>query len=152
MWRQTCGSGAAAGSGTDTFTRVELQLLICPITAQRKLAYENLPFRYLTKGAESEQPVGELFYQWVGCRDHAGLVCFPHSGSWQAQGGPVYKCSHQRKHVFQNRGPLYTILITVPGENPWSHCLYGRRKSIWEKKAKSIGNTVYVCNSEEIWL
>ena len=39
-------------------------------------------FRYITKGAESEQPVGAPFYQWVGCRDDAGLVCFPHSGSW----------------------------------------------------------------------
>ena len=42
------------------------------------------------EGAESEQPVGAPFYQWMGCRDHAGIVCFPHSGSWQAQGGPAY--------------------------------------------------------------
>ena len=42
-------------------------------------------FRYVTTGADSEQPVGALFYQWVGCRDHAGITCFPHSGGWQAQ-------------------------------------------------------------------
>ena len=58
------------------------------------------------KGAESEQPVGALCYQWVGCRDHAGLTCFPHSGSCQAQGGPVYICRHQRKCVFCYMGPL----------------------------------------------
>ena len=39
-------------------------------------------FPYVTEGVESEQPVGGPFYQWVGCRDHAGLACFPHSGSW----------------------------------------------------------------------
>ena len=39
-------------------------------------------FHYVTKGAESEQPVGAPFYQWVGCRDHAGITCFAHSGSW----------------------------------------------------------------------
>ena len=39
-------------------------------------------FCYVTKGAESEQPLGAPFYQWVSCRDDAGLVCFPHSGSW----------------------------------------------------------------------
>ena len=55
--------------------------------------------RYVTTGAESEQPVGALFYQWVGCRDHAGIACFPHSGSWQAQGGPVYICRDQ--FIFQ---------------------------------------------------
>ena len=57
-------------------------------------------------GAESKQPVGALFYQWVGCRDHSGLVCFPHSGSWQVQGGPAYICRDQRKCVFHNMGPL----------------------------------------------
>ena len=61
------------------------------------------------EGAESEQPVAAPFYQWVGCRDHAELVCFPHSGSWQAQGGPVYICRHQRKCVFHNMGPLNYI-------------------------------------------
>ena len=40
-------------------------------------------FRNVVKGAESEQPVGALCYQWVGCRDHAGIACFPHSGNWQ---------------------------------------------------------------------
>ena len=56
-----------------------------------------------------EQPVGALFYQWVGCRDHAGIACFPHSGSWHAQGGPAYISKDQRKHVFHNMGPLSHI-------------------------------------------
>ena len=73
---------------------------ISPITVQRRPAYENLYFCYATTGAESEQPVGAPFYQWVGCRDHAGITCFPHSGSWQAQGGPAYICRGQRKCVF----------------------------------------------------
>ena len=30
----------------------------------------------VTTGAESEQSVGAPFYQWVGCRDDAGLICF----------------------------------------------------------------------------
>ena len=44
--------------------------------------------------------------QYVGCRDHAGLICFPHYGSWQAQGGLVYICRDQRKRVFHSMGPL----------------------------------------------
>ena len=52
------------------------------------------------------QPVGAPFYQWVGCRDHAAIACFPHCGSLQVQGGPAYKCRDQRKHVFHNMGPL----------------------------------------------
>ena len=63
-------------------------------------------FRFTTKGAESEQPVGALLYQWVGCRDHAGIACFPHSRRWQAQGGPANICRDQRKRVFHNMGPL----------------------------------------------
>ena len=39
---------------------------------QRRLAYENLSCRYVTMG--TEQPVEALFYQWVGCRDDAGLI------------------------------------------------------------------------------
>ena len=42
-------------------------------------------FHYVTTGAESEQPVGAPCYQWMGCRDQAGIVCFPHSGSWSLQ-------------------------------------------------------------------
>ena len=52
------------------------------------------------KGAESEQPVGALCYQWVGCRDHAGITCFPHSGSWQAQRGAA------KMSFFYDMGPL----------------------------------------------
>ena len=44
------------------------------------------------KGAESEQPVGAPFYQWVACRDQVGIACFPHSWSWRAQGGPEKMC------------------------------------------------------------
>ena len=51
---------------------------ISPIIVQKRPTYENLSFHYVTKGL----PVGAVFYQWLGCRDHAGLVCFPHSGSW----------------------------------------------------------------------
>ena len=58
------------------------------------------------KGAESEQPVGAPCYQGVGCRDHAGITGFPHSGSWQAQGGPAHICREQRKRVFYDMGPL----------------------------------------------
>ena len=79
---------------------------ISPITVQRRPAHDNDSFRYITKGAESEQPVGAPCYQWVGCRDHAAITCFPHSGSWQAQGGPAYICRDQRKHVFYDMGPL----------------------------------------------
>ena len=67
-------------------------------------------------GAESEQPVGAPCYQWVGCRDHAGLACFPLSGSWQAQGGPAYICRDQRKCVFYDMGPLssgYTVYVPL---------------------------------------
>ena len=52
------------------------------------------------------KPVGALCYQWVGCRDHAGIACFPHSGSWQTQGGPAYICRDQIKRVFCDMGPL----------------------------------------------
>ena len=87
-----------------------LGLFVCVVTitiiAQWRPAYENVSFHYVMTGAESEQPVGAPFYQWVGCRDHAGLVCFCHSGSWQAQGGPVYLCRDQIKCVFHNMGPL----------------------------------------------
>ena len=55
---------------------------ISPIIAQRRQDYDNLSFRYVTSGAASEQPVWAPFYQWVGYRDHAGLVCFPHSWRW----------------------------------------------------------------------
>ena len=87
--------------------------LITPITAQWRPAYDNDSFRCVTKGAESEQPVGAPCYQWVGCRDHAGLACFPHSGSWQAQGGPVYICRDQRKCVFYDMGPLMCVRVCV---------------------------------------
>ena len=39
---------------------------ISPVTEQTRPAYDNLSFRYVTIGAESEQPVGAPFYQWVG--------------------------------------------------------------------------------------
>ena len=78
---------------------------ISPITTQRRPAYDNDSFRYVTKGAEFEQPVGAPCYQWVEW-DHAGIAYFPHSGSWQAQGGPAYVCRDQRKHVFYDIGPL----------------------------------------------
>ena len=52
------------------------------IITQRRSAYEHLSLCYVMTGAESEQPLGVPFYQWLGCRDHAGLVSFPHSGSW----------------------------------------------------------------------
>ena len=52
---------------------------ISPIITQRRPAYKNDSFPFVTKGAEIEQPVGAPFYQWVGCRDHAGITCFPHS-------------------------------------------------------------------------
>ena len=55
---------------------------ISPIIAQRRPAYENLSFHYVTIEAESEQPVGAPFYQWVGCGDDTGLISFPHSGRW----------------------------------------------------------------------
>ena len=79
---------------------------ISSITAQWRSAYDNDSFHYVSKGAESEQPVGAPCYQWVDCRDHAGINCFPHSGSWQAQGGPAYICREQRKCVFYDMGPL----------------------------------------------
>ena len=63
------------------------------------------------KGAESEQPVGAPCYQGVGCRDHAGITGFPHSGSWQAQRGPAYICREQRKRVFYDMGPLRKRLL-----------------------------------------
>ena len=86
---------------------------ISPITVQRRQAYDNDFFPYVTKEADSEQPVGAPFYQWVGYRDHAGIICFPHSGSWQAQGGPAYICRDQRKHVFYDMAPLKYTQISV---------------------------------------
>ena len=59
---------------------------------------------FVMTGAESEQPVGAPCYQWVGCRDHAGITCFPHSRGRRDE--KVYICRDQRKHVFQNMGPL----------------------------------------------
>ena len=56
------------------------------------------------KRVDCEQPVGAPFNQWVGCRDHAGIACFTHSGSWQAQEGPAY--IETRENVFHNMGPL----------------------------------------------
>ena len=79
---------------------------ISPIIMQRRLTYENDSFRYITTGAESEQPVGALFYQWVGCRDHAGIVCFPQE---LAQGGPI--CRDQRKRVFHNTVPFKRKIV-----------------------------------------
>ena len=79
---------------------------ISPITVQRRSDYENNSFHFVTKGADSEQPVGAPYYQRVGCRDHAGMACFPHSGSWKTQGGPAYICRDQRKHISYNMGPL----------------------------------------------
>ena len=93
---------------------------ISPITAQRRPVYDNDSFHYVTKGVESEQPVGAPCYQWVGCRDHAGIACFPHSGSWQVQRGPVYICRDQRKHVFSQHGTfkiyifIYILIIVFP--------------------------------------
>ena len=90
--------------------------LISPITVQRRPAYDDDSFHYVTKGADSEQPVGAPCYQWVGCRDHAGIACFPHSGSWQAQGGPAYIWRDQRKWVFHNMGPLREGGVLGKGE------------------------------------
>ena len=85
---------------------------ISPITAQRRPDCDNDSFSYITTGAESEQPVGALCYQW-GCRD-AGITCVPHSGSWQVQGGPAYICRDQRKPVCHNMGPLKYDLSAAP--------------------------------------
>ena len=103
---------------------------ISPITMQRRLAYENDSLRYVMKGAESEQPVGAPFHQWVGCRGHAGIACFPHSGSWQAQGGPAYiqYVETREKCGFHNMGPLtptypptvYTTAKTFSTSLGWS--------------------------------
>ena len=87
--------------------------LISAIAAQWRSVYDNDSFHYVTKGAESGQPVGAPCYQWVGCRDHAGITCFPHSGSWQAQGGPAYICREQRKRVFYDMGPLTYYINTM---------------------------------------
>ena len=96
---------------------------ISPITMQRRLAYDNDSFHYVTTGAESEQPVGAPCYQWVGCRDHARITCFPHSGSWQ--GGPHYICRDQRKPVFLWYGtfklPSHSSRA-LPPQPPWNKC------------------------------
>ena len=76
-------------------------------------AYDNDLFRYATKGADSEQPVGVPFNQWVDCRDHAGIACIPHFGSWQAQRGPAYICRYQRKRVFYDMGPLKISTVSA---------------------------------------
>ena len=112
---------------------------IFPITTQRRSAYDNDSFRCVMTGAESEQPVWVPCYQWVGCRDHAGITCFLQSRSWQAQGA-VYICRDQRKHVFHNVGPFrvnhlykqtfpYKSKIFVP---PLTYsCVYASRL-FWE--------------------
>ena len=105
---------------------------ISPITVQRRPAYDNDSFRYVTKGAESEQHVRVPCYQWMGCRDHAGVACFHHYGSWQAQGGPAYISRDQRKRVFLNMGPLSLtanghILSKASFEGFWQY-IYTNKK------------------------
>ena len=60
---------------------------------------------FANKGDGIPPQIAYWCYQWVGYRDHAGITCFPHSGSWQAQEGPAYICRDQRR-VFYNMGPL----------------------------------------------
>ena len=99
--------GSVSPLDTPNFTSgMNTRSLISPTTVQWRSACDNDSFHYVMKGAESEQPVGAPWYQWVGCRDHAGITCFPHSGTWQVQGGPAYICREQRKCVFYDMGPL----------------------------------------------
>ena len=67
-------------------------------------AYDNDSFPYVTKEAESEQPVGVLFDQWVGCRDHAGITYFPHSGRLR-EDQLIYVESRENM-FFYDMGPL----------------------------------------------
>ena len=114
--QQHCENTAILLLDTPNFTSgMNTPSQISPIIAQRRLAYENDAFHYITTGAESEQPVGAPFYQWVGCRDHGEIACFSHSGSWQARGGPAYGGREQRKCVFHNIGPLMRDLTELLG-------------------------------------
>ena len=75
------GEDAAYGSGSMCYGGCISMAMECFYGVYGVFSHRG-SFGDITKGAESEQPVGAPFYQWVGCRDDAGLVCFPHSGSW----------------------------------------------------------------------
>ena len=62
--------------------------------------------------AESEQSVGAMFYQWVGCRDHAEISCFPQEsfaflilGVGRLRDDQLIYVE-ARENVFFNMGPL----------------------------------------------
>ena len=78
----------------------------CYLTATHtKLHFEDkrpCSCRYVMTGAESGQPVGAPFYQWVGCRDHAGLILGVSRLMEDELRG-------QRKRVFYNMRPKYTL-------------------------------------------
>ena len=105
LWVTTLWNSAVSPQDTPNTSGMNASSQISPVTAQRRSAYDNDSFSYVTTGADSDQPVGAPCYQWLGCRD-AGITCFPDSGSWQAQGGPAYICRDQRKCVFHDMGPL----------------------------------------------
>ena len=46
------------------------------LAVQWRPAYDNDSFCHVTKGAESEQPVGAPCYQLVGLEDHAESLVF----------------------------------------------------------------------------
>ena len=94
--------------------------LNAPLSDKWRSAYDNDSFHYVTKGAESEQPVGALCYQWVGCRDHAGLVCLFSSFRELAGSGSTSLCWEQRKRVFYDMGPLILIEVILNLCNLWS--------------------------------
>lgn len=50
-------------------------------------------------------PVRSLFYQWVGCRNYAKLICFPQSVSWWTQEDQLIFTS-QEKFCFHAMGLL----------------------------------------------
>ena len=79
---------------------------ICVSNSERRRCKTLLSYRWTTspRGWTPSSHRAE-----EGCRDHAGITCFPHSGSWQAQGGPAYICRDQRKCVFHDMGPLKPV-------------------------------------------
>ena len=82
---------------------------------------------------------------WTACRSAVlpvdglqrpcRIVCFPHSGSWQVQGGPAYICRDQRKCVFHNMGTLMFIAFV---SSPLHQDIYAHLHQLWVSTSSAV--------------